>query len=136
MSSHSASILLVDDDPQIVRALVPALEVSGLRVTVATCGLAALQYSEDGRWHAAVVDLGLPDMDGQDLVRHFAQERATPVIVISAKHSSSEMKTASRGGALHFLHKPFRTLELIDRLRIVLAETTGRPETEQPFFLA
>ena len=73
-SPAAASVLLVDDDPQIIRALVPALEVSGLDVTVATCGREALEHSSLKQWHAAVVDLGLPDMDGKGVVRHFARE--------------------------------------------------------------
>jgi two-component system KDP operon response regulator KdpE len=116
-----ASILLVDDDPQVVRALVPALEVNGAQVTVANCGLSAIEQSQLTRWDAAVVDLGLPDMDGQDLVRYLAQDRATPVMVISAQHSEHQVQTATRGGALHFLHKPFPTPELVNWLKTMLA---------------
>jgi DNA-binding response OmpR family regulator len=59
-------------------------------------------------------------MDGKGVVRHFTHEYGTPVIVISAQHSASETNAATQAGALHFLHKPFATPELIERLRLVL----------------
>lgn len=127
MLSTGASILFVDDDPQIVRALVPALEVSGIRVTVATCGVAAMRHCKDSQWQAAVVDLGLPDMDGQDLVRHLAGECDTPVIVISAQHSRTQVEVASECGAIEFLHKPFRTPDLIRRLHELIGGSLNVP---------
>jgi two-component system KDP operon response regulator KdpE len=113
-TSMTASLLLVDDDPQIVRALVPALEVSGLCVTVATNGRDALAQVEKQSWDALVVDLGLPDMDGKTVVRHLRHKSGTPAIVISAQHSRKVVEAARVSGATCFLQKPFRTPELID----------------------
>lgn len=117
----TVSVLLVDDDPQIVRALVPALQVSGLTVTVATCGADALKHVYASCWDALIVDLGLPDMDGKAIVRYVKSRCATPVIVISAQHSSREVEAARDAGARYFLHKPFRTPELIQRIEDSIA---------------
>ena len=115
------SILLVDDDPQIVRALVPALEVSGLRVTVTTNGRDAIGQLDLRGWDALVVDLGLPDMDGKSIIRHLRGTSVTPVVVISARHSGAEVDAAHDLGANRFLHKPFRTPELVRCIRELVA---------------
>jgi two-component system KDP operon response regulator KdpE len=123
MRTGQPTILLDDDDPQIVRAHLPALEVNGLNVTVATCGKSAMLQAESNSWHAAVVDVGLPDMSGMHVVDYLAGQRSTPVIIISAQQLQSPQK-AERGAAVHFLHKPFRTPQLLDRLRQVLADAS------------
>ena len=123
MQPCSATILLVDDDPQIVRALRPALEVNGLDVTVASCGRAAMEHAERSAWHAAIVDLGLPDMDGRQIIRYLTEERDTPVIVISAQDFTVAANAAGRA-VVDFFQKPFRTPELVDRLRQLLAQAS------------
>ena len=109
----AASLLLVEDDPQLVRAIAPAFEVSGFQVTVATTGGEAIDLVDNGRWDALVVDLGLPDMDGTTVICHLRSRSDTPVIVISAQHSGTEVEAARSAGANCFLHKPFRTPELL-----------------------
>lgn len=121
-----ASVLLVDDDPQIVRAIVPAMEVSGLAVTVVTNGADALKQVDGGRWDALVVDLGLPDMDGKAVIRHSRSRCSAPVIVISAQHSSHEVEAAELAGACCFLHKPFRTPELVQRIEASIKEARNQ----------
>ena len=115
------SVLLVEDDAQIVRALVPALEVSGLRVTVTSNGQDAIGQLDLRAWDALVVDLGLPDMDGKAIIRHLRGTSGTPVVVISARHSQAEVDAAYNIGANRFFHKPFRTPELIDCVRELVA---------------
>lgn len=109
----AAQLLLVEDDPQIVRALVPALEVCGHAVTVASDGMSALCQLAAGHWDALVVDLGLPDMDGKAIVRRLRETGRTPVIVISARDAMSDEVECRCAGADHFLRKPFATPELI-----------------------
>ena len=109
----AASLLLVEDDPQLVRAIAPAFEVSGFQVTVATTGGEAINLVNNRRWDALVVDLGLPDMDGTTVICHVRTRSDTPVIVISAQHAGTEVEAAKRAGANCFLHKPFRTPELL-----------------------
>lgn len=121
------TLLLVDDDPQMVRAIVPAMEVSGLRVTVASTGQEAIDHLDRGSWDALVVDLGLPDMDGKSVVLHLRRNFSTPVVVISAQHSSLEVEAAHGAGANCFLHKPFRTPDLIKCVTDALAGSFDRP---------
>jgi two-component system KDP operon response regulator KdpE len=114
--TKTASLLLVDDDPQIVRAILPALDISGLRVTVARTGSEAIQLFDAGHWDALIVDLGLPDMDGKSIVAHVRKSSAMPIIVISAQHSRDEVAAAHLAGATCFVHKPFRTPDLVQCL--------------------
>ncbi len=107
------SILLVDDDPHITRAIAPALEVCGFKVTIVGTGLDAKTQVDAARWDAVVVDLGLPDMDGKSVILHLREKCTTPVVVISAQHSRAEMDAAHAAGANCFLSKPFRSPELI-----------------------
>jgi two-component system, OmpR family, KDP operon response regulator KdpE len=108
------SILLVEDDPKIVRAIVPALEVSGLSVTVTRTARAAMDQVDAGTWDVLVVDLGLPDLNGKSVIRHLRKRRKTPVVVVSAQHSREELHAAHDAGADCFLHKPFRTPDLVE----------------------
>jgi two-component system KDP operon response regulator KdpE len=107
------SVLLIDDDPQIVRAIVPALQVSGLTVKVSVNGQDAINQVDASEWDAVIVDLGLPDMDGKSVIRHLRSKSPAPVVVISAQHSAAEVDAANLAGADCFLHKPFRTPDLI-----------------------
>lgn len=107
------SVLLVDDDLQIVRSIVPALEVCGLSVKVTNTGQDAIEQVDAASWDALIVDLGLPDMDGKAVIRHLRKTSTTPVVVISARHSAAEVDGAHEVGADQFLHKPFRTPDLI-----------------------
>src|SRR3990170_315815 len=110
----AASLLLVEDDPQIVRAIAPAFEVSGYAVTVAVTGREAIDMLDRHRWDALIVDLGLPDLDGKSVIAHVRAQGNTPVVVISARNSPSEVEAAREAGANCFMHKPFRTPQLLD----------------------
>ena len=110
----AASLLLVEDDPQIVRAIAPAFEVSGYTVTVAGTGREAIGMLDRHRWDALIVDLGLPDLDGKSVIAHVRGQGNTPVVVISARKSPSEVEAARDAGANCFIHKPFRTPQLLD----------------------
>jgi two-component system KDP operon response regulator KdpE len=113
-------VLLVDDDLQIVRAIAPAFAVSGLEVTVSNTGQDAINQLDSSLWDAMVVDLGLPDMDGKAVIRHLRTKFGIPVVVISAQHSAAEVDAAHLAGANLFMHKPFRTPELIQRVKELL----------------
>jgi two-component system KDP operon response regulator KdpE len=110
----AASLLLVEDDPQIVRAIAPAFEVSGYSVTVAGTGREAMDMVDRHLWDALIVDLGLPDLDGKSVIAHVRAQGNTPVVVISARNSPSEVEAARDAGANCFMHKPFRTPQLLD----------------------
>ena len=100
-----------------VRALRPALEVNGMTVTIANTGSDAIAAFDGGTWDALVVDLGLPDMDGKDVVRYCRARSDAAMFVISGRHLQAEVDAAHTAGATGFLHKPFRTSDLISRLK-------------------
>ena len=105
-------ILIVEDDPQIVRALAPALAVSGWDVTAARSIAEATARIGDGGWGAVVLDLGLPDGDGMDLIEPI-RSSGTPVVVITACPEPAEKDKALSLGASAFLSKPFAAPELV-----------------------
>lgn len=113
-------VLMVEDEVDIVRALRPALEAEGYdlhHVTTAQDGMAAL--AAEG-FDVILVDLGLPDMDGKDLIRRVREWSEVPVLVLSARHLEDEKIAALDGGADDYVNKPFSTGELLARLRAAL----------------
>ncbi|RVU06303.1 response regulator transcription factor [Novosphingobium umbonatum] len=127
MTGH---ILLVDDEPAIVKALRPALRALGHEVTVAKDGTEALAAAMLGDPDVVVLDLGLPDMDGKQVIRQIRESRSTPIIVISARHQEQEKIAALDEGADDYVDKPFVLGELLARVRAALRRK--RSETEAP----
>ena len=110
-------VLVVDDDRPLARALAINLKAHGYAVTVAHDGRAAL--TEAARAHPAVVvlDLGLPDLDGIEVLAGIRGWSAVPVIVLSARSSSAEKVAALDAGADDYVTKPFGMDELLARIR-------------------
>jgi two-component system KDP operon response regulator KdpE len=116
----SGHILLVDDEPAIVAALRPVLKTLGHAVTVAVDGTAAIANFTLGDPDVVLLDLGLPDMDGKDVIRAIRAKSATPIIVISARHQEAEKIAALDEGADDYVDKPFVLGELLARVRSAL----------------
>lgn len=112
-------ILIVEDEPQILRLLSAAAERGGYRVTTATTGREALHLARSSPPDAALIDLGLPDRDGIELIKQFA-DLAIVVMVVSARDEVSEKIVALDLGATDYVVKPFDTDELLARLRAAL----------------
>ena len=119
-------ILLVDDEPGIVAALRPALRAAGHTVTVATDGNAALGSLLAGDTDVILLDLGLPDMDGKDVIRAVRPGNRTPIIVISARHQEAEKVAALDLGADDYVDKPFVLDVLLARVRAALRRREGQ----------
>ncbi|WP_068080017.1 response regulator transcription factor [Novosphingobium rosa] len=113
----SGHILLVDDEPAIVNALRPVLKAVGHAVTVASDGTAALASFALEEPDVVLLDLGLPDMDGKDVIRAIRATSTTPIIVISARHQEGEKIAALDEGADDYVDKPFVLGELLARVR-------------------
>lgn len=114
------SLLLVDDEPQIVRALTPALQAAGYVVDVAATGEEALARVAAAPCDVVVLDLGLPDLDGKDVLRRLRSWSDAPVIVLSARDLESEKIAALDAGADDYVNKPVGIGELLARLRAAL----------------
>lgn len=113
-------VLLVDDDAALVRTLGIGLRAHGYDVRAspdARSGLASLRHDSPD---LVVVDLGLPDMDGTELVRHIRARSEVPVIVLSARHDQKDKVAALDAGADDYLTKPFGIEELLARIRAAL----------------
>ena len=115
----AAQILIVDDEPHIRRLLEAAVSRGGYRTLAATCAREAIHLADTHAPDGALVDLGLPDRDGIELVARFAR-RGMAVIVVSARDATAEKIAALDLGAADYVVKPFDTDELLARLRAAL----------------
>lgn len=115
-----ALILVVDDEPQIQRFLRPALETAGYAVEQAMGGAEALRLIAARMPDAVLLDLGLPDIDGQEVLRRMRQSSQVPVVVISARDKPGEKIEALDAGADDYVEKPFDLGELLARVRTAM----------------
>lgn len=120
MIQPGAQILLVDDEPQLVRALTPALGAAGYAVAVADSGEAALAHLAAEGCDAVILDLGLPDMDGKAVISRIREWSEVPIVVLSARDIEQEKIAALDLGADDFVNKPFGVGELLARLRAAM----------------
>lgn len=120
MSAKLARILVVDDEPQIHRFLRPALEAAGYAVERADTAAEGLRLAAARAPDAVLLDLGLPDMDGQEALTRLRGFSTVPVIVLSARDREVEKITALDGGADDYMEKPFGVGELLARIRTAL----------------
>ncbi len=118
MSGHRA--LIVDDEPQILRFLKPSLTAAGYEVMTAATGAEALKAAATQSPDVIVLDLGLPDMDGKDVIRELRGWSTTPIVVLSARDREAEKIAALDLGADDYINKPFGIGELTARLRTAL----------------
>ena len=124
-------ILVVDDEPQIQRFLSVALSAAGFRVQTAETGAQALRLAATGAPDLIVLDLGLPDRDGKDVLRDIRQFSTTPVIVLSARDREAEKIEALDLGADDYVEKPFGIGELTARLRAALRHAAHAAQPAQ-----
>ncbi len=129
-----AHILLVDDEPAIIRAVRANLGSRGFRVDVAQSGQEALERVESHP-DLILLDLGLPDLDGLDLIRALRGRGRAPIIVLSARGAEKDKVRALDLGADDYLTKPFGIEELLARIRVALRHTL-RTGTDEPVFRA
>ncbi|HMP62754.1 MAG TPA: response regulator transcription factor [Phenylobacterium sp.] len=112
-----AQVLLVDDEPQILRALKPALTAAGYVVTTADSGEAAMSHLAADAFDIVILDLGLPDLDGKEVIERMREWTETPIVVLSARNLEDEKIAALDLGADDFVNKPFGVGELLARMR-------------------
>jgi two-component system KDP operon response regulator KdpE len=124
------SVLVVDDDPGLGRALRINLSARGYEVTLAADGASALALAARHRPDLVVLDLGLPDMDGTEVLAGLRGWSTAPVIVLSARDAEAEKVRALDAGADDYVTKPFGLDELLARLRA--AERRARPAPDEP----
>lgn len=118
LNAPRATLLLIEDDPQIQRFLATALEAHGYTLLVAGTGTEGLQLTALRQPDILIVDLGLPDMSGLDVIQRVREWYTGPLLVLSARDRESDKVGALDLGADDYLTKPFGIGELLARLRV------------------
>jgi len=125
MSEPNARILVVDDEPSLVAVLQPVLEAAGYDVEVAVDAASALRAIATGAADIVLLDLGLPDLDGKEVIVRAREHTDLPIIVVSARHQEAEKVAALDLGADDYIHKPFEIGELMARVRAALRRSAS-----------
>jgi two-component system KDP operon response regulator KdpE len=125
-------VLVIDDEPQILRALRINLSVRGYEVHTAATGVEALTVAAEHKPDVVVLDLGLPDMSGIEVLEGLRGWLTAPVIVLSARTDSSDKVEALDAGADDYVTKPFGMDEFLARLRAAVRRGATSVETDEP----
>jgi two-component system KDP operon response regulator KdpE len=125
VTGPGATILVVEDDEEARAVLVRELGSRGYRIHEAADGASALERWEAGRPDVVLLDLGLPDMDGLDVIRRIRREAMTPIVILSGRFAEKEKVEALERGADDYVTKPFGLDELHARLRVALRRAAG-----------
>ncbi len=120
-----AIVLVVEDDAEQRAVLVRELGSRGYRMQEAADGRAALERWESARPDVVLLDLGLPDMDGLDVIRRIRRDAMTPIVILSGRYAEREKVEALDRGADDYVTKPFGVDELHARLRVALRRAAG-----------
>ncbi|MBA8795676.1 DNA-binding response OmpR family regulator [Friedmanniella endophytica] len=133
--------LVVDDEPALARTMALNLRARGWNVVTAADGTAALRAATelatgDGSFDVVVLDLGLPDLDGIEVIRSLRSWSSVPILVLSARHDSTDKVTALDAGADDYVTKPFGMEELLARLRAAVRRGRSAGEAEEPVVVA
>jgi two-component system KDP operon response regulator KdpE len=122
-----SKVLVVDDEAAILRTMGVNLRARGYDVDLAATGTQALSIAARRRPDAVILDLGLPDLDGVDVIRGLRGWTSVPIIILSARTAEAQKVAALDAGANDYVTKPFGIDELMARLRVALRATT-RPD--------
>lgn len=128
-----ARLLLVEDEPALIRSLTPALKAEDWTVTARETGGEAMTFISQEGCDVVLLDLGLPDMDGKEVIARVREWSEVPIIVLSARHQEAEKIAALDLGADDFVNKPFAVGELMARLRAVMRGRERRFQSQSRF---
>lgn len=117
---NQAQILIVEDEAPIRNLIATALKTGGYKHLIATAGEAAILEAASHNPDVVLLDLGLPDIDGIDIIKKIRTWSNVPIIIISARSEDSDKVAALDAGADDYLTKPFSVEELLARLRVTL----------------
>jgi two-component system, OmpR family, KDP operon response regulator KdpE len=126
--ASGARVLAVDDEPAILRAVRSMLAGHGFQVATAETGAEALAHYRRHHPDLVLLDLGLPDLDGLEVIRQIREEVSTPIIVLSVRGGERDKVAALDLGADDYLTKPFGVDELLARVRVALRHA-ARPSS-------
>lgn len=134
-TEQNALVLVIEDDIQIRRFLRTTLTSSGYRLLEAASGNEGINKAALNAPDVIILDLGLPDLDGLEVMRRLREWSLTPVIVVSVREQEHDKVAALDAGADDYLTKPFGTSELLARIRVAQRHSQRwTQETEEPIF--
>src|SRR5512133_636180 len=120
-------ILIIDDEVQIRRLLAITLGVNGFKISEAASGKEGSIAAATHNASLVLLDLGLPDEDGQGVLQKLREWYDNPIIILSVRNSEEDIIKALDNGANDYLTKPFRTGELLARIRVAIRQNQGSP---------
>jgi two-component system KDP operon response regulator KdpE len=122
---NEGNILIIDDEVQIRRLLAITLSANGYKISEASTGKEGVAMAATGQPVLIILDLGLPDADGLDILKKLREWYQKPIIVLSVRNSEDDIIKALDNGANDYLTKPFRTGELLARIRVTIRQSQG-----------
>ena len=128
--SNKPVVLIIDDEVQIRRLVQLTLESAGYSIRSAPTGGEGIRMASSERPDLIILDLGLPDIDGVNVLKKIREWATLPVIILSVRSSETDIVGCLEAGADDYLVKPFRTGELLARVRTALRHRTALPEKE------
>lgn len=127
---NKATVLIVDDEPQIRKLLEINLNGNGYVVRQAANGKEGMLQAANHLPDAILLDLGLPDMDGHEVLKQLREWYGKAIIILSVQHNETDIITALDNGANDYLTKPFRVGELMARLRSAIKHNESTEDTQ------
>jgi two-component system KDP operon response regulator KdpE len=127
LAIHEVTVLLIEDEPEIRRFLRTSLPVHGYRLYEATTGADGLAQAKARNPDIILLDLGLPDVDGTEVIRQVREWSTIPILVLSAREQEQAKVAALDLGADDYVTKPFGVNELLARMRAALRHIAGPP---------
>ena len=124
------TLLIIDDEAQIRRLLEITLSANGYKIAEAATGKEGLALAASLQPVLIILDLGLPDADGLDILLKFREWFMKPIIILSVRNSEEDIVKALDNGANDYLTKPFRTGELLARIRVAIRQSQGAPDKQ------
>jgi len=122
------AILIIDDEVQIRRLLEITLSANGFKIIEASTGKEGVTFAASQQPNLIILDLGLPDIDGLEVVNKLREWYLKPIIILSVRNSEVDIVKALDNGANDYLTKPFRTGELLARIRVALRQNQNITE--------
>jgi two-component system, OmpR family, KDP operon response regulator KdpE len=122
---NEGNILIIDDEIQIRRLLEITLSANGYKVSEASTGKEGMALAATGQPVLIILDLGLPDTDGLTILKKLREWYEKPIIILSVRNSEEDIIKALDNGANDYLTKPFRTGELLARIRVAIRQNQG-----------
>ncbi len=125
MSSENETILIIDDEVQIRRLLEITLSANGYKISEASTGKNGIAKAAVTHPVLIILDLGLPDMDGQEVLKKLREWYQKPILILSVRNFEEDIVKALDRGANDYLTKPFRTGELLARIRVAIRQSNS-----------